>query len=87
MELEFYKSELLRAVMDDYYATARMTNDSPDFVPSKYTSKIDKILFKEFKKKCKQIKPIYKAFLKERKIKIKNKKLKEKLKKEKEKKK
>ena len=52
--MEFKKNELLNDILDKHFETWSHTLDTGDFVPTKYLKKVDKIIFKNLKKKIKE---------------------------------
>lgn len=63
--MEFKKNELMNEVLKNYYETFAMTLDTNDFTPAKYNKKIYKYIFRNFKKKWKEVNVEYKKYKKE----------------------
>ncbi len=53
--IDFYKNKQINKVLNQYYNTFSLTLDTRDFVPDKYTNKIHKYIFKNMKKKFKEV--------------------------------
>lgn len=53
--MEFRKNELINETLDKHFETWSHTLDTGDFVPAKYLDKIDKMIFKNLKKKLKEL--------------------------------
>lgn len=53
--IDFNKNELINSVLEQYYNTFSRTLDTCDFVPEKYNDKINKYIFKNMRKKFKEI--------------------------------
>ncbi|MGN0819023.1 MAG: hypothetical protein ACI4M6_01325 [Christensenellaceae bacterium] len=62
-EVDFRRSELYSAVLQNYYSLQALTLDSLDFVDRKYAKKINSIIFKEFKSTFKQAKRNYRSVI------------------------
>ena len=52
--MDFRRLDKYAICMDEYFDVQEKTLDVPDYVPAKYLEKIDKLLFKEFKRTRKQ---------------------------------
>ena len=52
--MDFRRLDKYGECMEEYFDVQEKTKDVPEFVPSKYLDKIDKLLFKEFKRTRKQ---------------------------------
>lgn len=74
--MNFNKNKLINAVLRNYYNTFSFTLDTSDFVPQKFNKKIHNYIYKNMKKKFKEIDKEDKKFQKE--LKLKNKVKKEK---------
>ena len=57
--MEFIKNELIDEVLTRYFATFEITLDTCDFVPEKYGRKIHKFIFKNMKKKFREVNQAY----------------------------
>ena len=57
--MEFIKNELINAVLDKYFETFAKTLDTADYVPDKYGRKIHKYIFKNMKRKFKEVDRVY----------------------------
>ena len=57
--MEFIKNELINAVLEKYFDTFSKTLDTADYVPDKYGRKIHKYIFKNMKRKFKEIDRFY----------------------------
>lgn len=53
--MEFIKNKLMNEVLDEFFATWSHSLDVVDFVPKKFLNKIDKDIYKKFRKKLKEI--------------------------------
>lgn len=58
--MEFIKNDLIDECLTRYYETFRITLDTCDFVPDKYNDRIHKYIFKNLKRKFKEIDREYK---------------------------
>jgi len=58
--MEFIKNELIDEVLTRYFATFQITLDTCDFVPEKYGRKIHAFIFKNMKKKFREVNRAYK---------------------------
>ncbi|MCL2229164.1 MAG: hypothetical protein FWC00_05055 [Firmicutes bacterium] len=58
--MEFIKNELIDEVLQKYFATFSITLDTAEFVPDKYGRKIHKFIFKNMKKKFREVNRAYK---------------------------
>jgi actin-related protein len=63
--MEFIKNDLIDRTLERYYLTFRCTLDTSDFVSEKYTKKIEKYIFKNLKKKFREVNTEYKKILAE----------------------
>lgn len=72
--MNFNKNKLINAVLRNYYNTFSFTLDTNDFVPQKFNKKIHNYIYKNMKKKFKEIDKEDKRYQRELKLKIKNKK-------------
>jgi len=57
--MEFIKNELIDEVLTRYFATFQITLDTCDYVPAKYGKKIHKFIFKNMKKKFREVNHAY----------------------------
>ena len=57
--MEFIKNDLINAVLDKYFETFSKTLDTADYVPEKYGKKIHKYIFKNMKRKFKEVDRVY----------------------------
>jgi len=58
--MEFIKNDLINSVLEKYFDTFSKTLDTADFVPEKYGRKIHAFIFKNMKRKFKEIERVYK---------------------------
>jgi len=58
--MEFIKNELIDEVLKRYFATFAITLDTAEFVPAKYGKKIHKFIFKNMKRKFREVNRAYK---------------------------
>lgn len=63
--MEFIKNELINKVLEKYFETFEMTLDTADYVPLKYGRKIHKYIFKNMKRKFKEVNKQYRKQRKE----------------------
>lgn len=52
--MDFRRLDKYAQCMEEYFSVQEITKDVPDYVPEKYLNKIDKLLFKEFKRTRRQ---------------------------------
>ena len=75
--MNFNKNKLINAVLRNYYNTFSFTLDTNDFVPQKFNKKIHNYIYKNMKKKFKEIdkedKKYQQTFKKKQKLKLKQK--------------
>lgn len=64
-KMEFIKNELINNVLGEYYATFEKTLDTSDYVPKKYNDKVYRFIYKNLKKKFKEINFSYKGLKEE----------------------
>ena len=57
--MEFIKNELINAVLERYFETFSKTLDTADYVPAKYGKKIHAYIFKNMKRKFKEVDRAY----------------------------
>ena len=57
--MEFIKNELINAVLENYFETFEKTLDTCDFVPEKYGKKIHAYIFKNMKRKFREVDRTY----------------------------
>jgi len=57
--MEFIKNELINAVLEKYFDTFSKTLDTADYVPVKYGKKIHKFIFKNMKRKFREVNRAY----------------------------
>jgi hypothetical protein len=57
--MEFIKNELINGVLDKYFETFSKTLDTADYVPKKYLAKIHRYIFKNMRKKFRQVNRAY----------------------------
>ena len=53
--MEFFKNELFNETLDKFFETWSHCLNVVDFVPKKYLDKIDKKIFRDMKKKIKEV--------------------------------
>ena len=53
--MEFIKNELIDEVLHKYFATFQITLDTAEFVPAKYGKKIHAYIFKNMKRKFREV--------------------------------
>lgn len=63
-KMEFIKNKLINKVFINSLETWGLLLDTDDIVPEKYLEKMQKYIFKEFKRKMKQVNKVYSARLK-----------------------
>lgn len=63
-KMEFIKNKLINKVFINSLETWGLLLDTDDIVPEKYLEKMQKYIFKEFKRKMKQVNRVYSARLK-----------------------
>lgn len=63
-KMEFIKNKLINKVFINSLETWGLLLDTDDIVPEKYLEKMQKYIFKEFKRKMKQVNKVYFARLK-----------------------
>ena len=63
--MEFIKNELIDEVLRKYFATFSITLDTAEFVPAKYGKKIHAFIFKNMRKKFREVNRAYKRKKKE----------------------
>ena len=54
-KISFIKNDLINSVLSEYFNTFSRTLDTRDFVPNKYLKKVQKYIFKNMKKKFREI--------------------------------
>lgn len=59
--MEFIKNQLINSVLEKYFETFAKTLDTADYVPAKYGKKIHAFIFKNMKRKFKEVNKVYKA--------------------------
>lgn len=57
--MEFIKNKLINAVLEKNFETFSKTLDTADYVPAKYGKKIHKYIFKNMKRKFKEVDRAY----------------------------
>ena len=57
--MEFIKNDLINAVLDKYFETFSKTLDTADYFPEKYGKKIHKYIFKNMRRKFKEVDRAY----------------------------
>ena len=57
--MEFIKNELINAVLEKYFETFSKTLDTADYVPVKYGKKIHAYIFKNMKRKFREVDRAY----------------------------
>ena len=57
--MEFIKNDLINSVLEKYFETFSKTLDTADYVPEKYGKKIHAFIFKNMKKKFREISKEY----------------------------
>ena len=57
--MEFIKNELINAVLEKYFETFSKTLDTADYVPVKYGRKIHAYIFKNMRRKFKEVDRAY----------------------------
>ena len=57
--MEFIKNELINEVLERYFETFAKTLDTVDYVPAKYGKKIHKFIFKNMRKKFREVNHAY----------------------------
>jgi len=62
--MEFIKNELINAVLEKYFETFSKTLDTADYVPAKYGKKIHAYIFKNMKRKFKEVDREYRKSMK-----------------------
>jgi len=65
--MEFIKNELINAVLEKYFETFSKTLDTADYVPAKYGRKIHAYIFKNMKRKFKELNKAYQKQMKPKK--------------------
>lgn len=68
--MEFKKNELINETLDKHFDTWSHTLDTADFVKDKYLDKIDRMIFKNLKKKFKEVDIYNLLYLKDRGLKL-----------------
>lgn len=68
--MEFKKNELINATLDRFFETWQHTQDTADFVDEKFLKKVDKYIFKNMRKRLKQIDVYYLLYLKDKGVKL-----------------
>lgn len=68
--MEFIKNYYINQTLDTYYETFEHTLDTSDYVPVKFTKKIHKYIFKNMKKKFKELEIYYLLDLKAKGVKL-----------------
>ena len=58
--MEFIKNELIDEVLTRYFATFQITLDTADYVPVKYGKRIHAFIFKNMKRKFREVNRAYK---------------------------
>lgn len=59
--MEFIKNQLINSVLEKYFETFSKTLDTADYVPAKYGKKIHAFIFKNMKRKFKEVNKVYKT--------------------------
>lgn len=62
--MEFIKNQLINNVLEKYFETFAKTLDTADYVPTQYGKKIHKYIFKNMKRKFKEVDKQYAKQLK-----------------------
>ena len=57
--MEFIKNELIDEVLKRYFATFQITLDTADYVPERYGRKIHAFIFKNMKRKFREVNRAY----------------------------
>jgi len=60
--IDFHKNKMIDQVLNNYYGTFSKTLDTADYVPEKFNKKISKYIYKNMKKKFKEIDREYKKY-------------------------
>jgi len=63
--MEFIKNDLINAVLEKYFETFAKTLDTADYVPAKYGKRIHAFIFKNMKRKFREVNRAYKKQKKE----------------------
>ena len=61
--MEFIKNELINAVLEKYFETFSKTLDTADYVPAKYGKKIHAYIFRNMRRKFKEVNREYKKLV------------------------
>lgn len=61
--MEFKKNDLINETLQKYYETFSYTLDTRDYVPDRYNKKIMKYIYKNMKRKFKQVNKEYKLYV------------------------
>jgi len=57
--MEFIKNELINAVLENYFDTFAKTLDTADYVPARYGKKIHRYIFRNMRRKFREIDRLY----------------------------